>query len=181
LGTPEGYRCRPPLSSTPDGGDLEAFTFPDRAIHAIIDGIIGLLKQGTSPSDLALTLAIGVVIGLFPVIGTTTALCTLAALAMRLNLVAIQAANYLVFPLYFATLPLFIRYGARIFGVTPPPFSVRAMSDAFRASWIGAVRSMASALARAVVAWIVAAPVLVAILYVAFLPAVRWAQAALKG
>jgi len=58
-----------------------------------------LLRQGITPRRLALTLALGFVIGCFPVVGAPTALCALLAVSLRLNLPVIQAANYLVMPL----------------------------------------------------------------------------------
>jgi len=51
------------------------------------------LRQGTSPQRLALTLSLGFAIGCIPVVGIPTALCAGLALALRLNLPAIQAAR----------------------------------------------------------------------------------------
>ena len=56
------------------------------------------LRQGISPRRLALTLALGFVVGCIPVVGLPTALCVVIALAFRLNQPAIQAANYLAMP-----------------------------------------------------------------------------------
>ena len=61
--------------------------------------IVGFLKQGLTPRDLALTIALGSVIGVFPVLGMTTILCTLAAVTLRLNLPALQSINWAVAPL----------------------------------------------------------------------------------
>ncbi|MGD0548488.1 MAG: DUF2062 domain-containing protein, partial [Terracidiphilus sp.] len=57
------------------------------------------LRQGISPRRLALTLALGFAIGCIPVVGIPTLVCAALALALRLNLPAIQAANYVVMPL----------------------------------------------------------------------------------
>src|SRR4029077_19367671 len=51
--------------------------------------IVELLAQGVTPEKMALSLALGVALGVFPVLGTTTALCALVALLWRLNLPAI--------------------------------------------------------------------------------------------
>lgn len=69
------------------------------------------LRQGTSPQRLALTLALGVAIGCIPVVGIPTALCATLAVALRLNLTAIQAANYAVMPLQLALIAPFVRMG----------------------------------------------------------------------
>jgi uncharacterized protein (DUF2062 family) len=77
----------------------------------IVRPIIGLLKQGITPHKIALGLALGIVLGIFPVIGMTTLLCTVAAFLFRVNLPAIQVANYLVAPLQLALLLPFYRAG----------------------------------------------------------------------
>lgn len=69
------------------------------------------LAQGMSPRRLALTLALGFAIGCIPVIGIPTVLCASVALALRLNLPAIQAANYVAMPLQFALIVPFMRLG----------------------------------------------------------------------
>ena len=69
------------------------------------------LAQGISPRRLALTLALGFAIGCIPVIGIPTVLCASVALALRLNLPAIQAANYAAMPLQLALIVPFMRLG----------------------------------------------------------------------
>jgi uncharacterized protein (DUF2062 family) len=69
------------------------------------------LRQGISPRRLALTLALGFAIGCIPVIGIPTVLCAGLALALRLNLPAIQAANYAAMPLQLMLIVPFVRFG----------------------------------------------------------------------
>ena len=79
------------------------------------------LRQGISPRRLALTLALGFAIGCIPVVGIPTALCMVVALALRLNLGAIQAANYLAMPLQVALILPFVRLGNWMFAAGPQP------------------------------------------------------------
>jgi uncharacterized protein (DUF2062 family) len=79
------------------------------------------LRQGISPPRLALTLALGFAIGCIPVIGIPTVLCAGLALALRLNLPAIQAANYAAMPLQLALIVPFVRLGGRLFSAAPRP------------------------------------------------------------
>jgi hypothetical protein len=72
------------------------------------------LLQGISPNRLAVTLAVGFVLGCIPVIGLPTALCALLAAALRLNLPAIQAANYLAMPFQVALIVPFVRIGGKL-------------------------------------------------------------------
>lgn len=77
--------------------------------------IEGWLLQGISPRKLALTLALGFAIGCIPVVGVPTLLCAAVALALRLNLPAIQAANYLAMPLQVLLILPFMRLGGWMF------------------------------------------------------------------
>lgn len=53
---------------------------------------------------MALLLALGLVLGVFPIMGCPTVLCLLAALGFRLNAAALQALNNLATPLQLALL-----------------------------------------------------------------------------
>ena len=92
----------------------------------VLEPLKAQLTQGVSPVRLAVALALGLTLGTFPVLGTTTALCALAALGLRLNQPAIQVANYLAYPLQLAAyLPLFAA-GAALFGAPPVTFTLAA-------------------------------------------------------
>lgn len=73
------------------------------------------LRQGVTPRRLALSLALGCAVGCIPVLGIPTLLCAALALALGLNLPAIQAANYLVMPLQLLLIVPFVRLGGWLF------------------------------------------------------------------
>jgi uncharacterized protein (DUF2062 family) len=79
------------------------------------------LRQGISPRRLALTLALGFAIGCIPVVGIPTLVCAALALALRLNLPAIQAANYAVMPLQLLLIVPFVRFGGWLTASRPHP------------------------------------------------------------
>lgn len=81
--------------------------------------LLTLLKQGLSPSKLALTVALGAYTALFPALGVTTILATGIALGFRLNLVAMLTANYAAYPLQFVVLFPFFRAGEWLFDRAP--------------------------------------------------------------
>jgi uncharacterized protein (DUF2062 family) len=70
--------------------------------------------HGLPPETVVLILAVGFVLGTFPVYGCPTLFCLLAAVALRLNLPALQLVNQLTSPLQIALLVPFARLGARI-------------------------------------------------------------------
>lgn len=77
--------------------------------------VVRWLRQGVSPRRLALTLALGFAVGCIPVVGVPTVLCAALAVALRLNLPAIQAANYAAMPFQLALIVPFVRLGGRLF------------------------------------------------------------------
>ena len=86
-----------------------------RSLRALREKVVSWLSQGISPERLALTLALGFAIGCLPMIGIPTALCMLIALGLRLNVPAIQAANYAAMPLQIALIFPFVRLGGWMF------------------------------------------------------------------
>lgn len=72
--------------------------------------------EGLSPNKIALIVAVGLVLGAFPVYGCPTILCGLAAVALRLNLPAIQLVNQMATPVQIALLIPLARAGSWIFG-----------------------------------------------------------------
>jgi len=67
-----------------------------------------------SPEEFALVVALGLVLGTFPVYGCPTLLCLAAALALRLNAAALQVVNQLSSPLQIALLVPLVRVGWRL-------------------------------------------------------------------
>ena len=135
--------------------------------------ILELLRQGVTPEKMALSIALGVALGVFPVLGTTTALCALAALMLRLNLPAIQIVNYFVYPLQIALLIPFFRMGEKLFSAPHLPLSIAQILAMAQASFWGATRFLWTTIWHSIVAWSLIAPVFLAVAYVILVPLLR--------
>ncbi|MCS6771887.1 MAG: DUF2062 domain-containing protein [Kiritimatiellae bacterium] len=129
--------------------------------------VLDLLRQGVSPPKLAASLALGSLIGVIPVLGITTVLCMAVALLFRLNLVAIQLANWLVYPLQIALLYPFYWVGARLFGTGEFELSGSEIFHLLSTDWVMAIREFWDATLRAVAAWLIASLALGPPLYAA--------------
>ena len=90
-------------------------------LRKVVQPLLELLRQGLTPEKIAFTIALGITLGVTPVLGSTALLCTLAAVAFRLNLPAIQLVNWLVYPLQLALLVPLLRIGAWMFCLTVSP------------------------------------------------------------
>jgi hypothetical protein len=74
--------------------------------------------ENLSAEQAALLLTVGLVLGVFPIVGCPTVLCLLAAPGLRLNVAALQVLNNASSPLQLALFIPFARAGARLCGCT---------------------------------------------------------------
>jgi uncharacterized protein (DUF2062 family) len=124
--------------------------------RASVQQQLGLwLRQGISPRRLALTLALGCAIGCIPVVGIPTVICAGLAIALRLNLPAIQAANYAVMPVQLLMIVPFVRLGGWLLSSTQrQTVSATAL---LHATPIELVTRMGTMAGQALLAWLVVA------------------------
>ncbi len=117
------------------------------------------LSQGISPRRLALTLALGFAVGCIPLVGIPTVLCAGLALALRLNLPVIQAANYAAMPLQLALILPFVRLGGWIttWIMSAHPARFLAPRALEHLSALNLATRMSGLAGEALLAWLVAA------------------------
>ena len=139
----------------------------------LVRPILQLLTQGITPEKIALSLAFGIMLGVFPVLGTTSLLCLIAALLFRLNLAAVQLVNILVYPLWFALLIPFVRVGERLFGVPPLAMTGSQMLALAHADFLHSVGVLWLTALRAGAAWLLVGPTGIIVLYLILVPMIR--------
>jgi uncharacterized protein (DUF2062 family) len=139
----------------------------------IVNPLVDLLRQGITPEKIALSIALGITLGITPVIGSTSILCFLAAILLRLNIPAIQLINYLAYPLQIAMLVPFLRMGRWIFSAPPAAISVAEIFHLIRADVWGAIATLWTATLHALVAWLALAALAAPVLYLLLVPALR--------
>lgn len=139
----------------------------------LVRPILQLLTQGITPEKIALSLAFGIMLGVFPVLGTTSLLCLIAALLFRLNLAAVQLLNILVYPLWFALLIPFVRAGERLFGAPPLALTGSQMLALAHADFLHSVEVLWLTTLRAAAAWLLVGPAGIIALYLILVPLVR--------
>ena len=131
----------------------------------VVAPIVVLLTRGITPEKIALSLAFGIVLGIFPVLGSTTVLCAVAALIFQLNLPAIQLVNYLIYPVQLFLLVPFIRMGEKLFRVAPLPLSLAQILTMVRTDLPHAVATLWRTEVHAISAWLLIGPVAICLLY----------------
>jgi uncharacterized protein (DUF2062 family) len=132
--------------------------------------LLALLRQGVAPDRLALCVAIGIVVGNIPILGVSTALCTAIALIFRLNLPAIQIAQWAMAPTQLLLIVPFVRLGEWLARVPPQPVSIKA-GLALMAQGVGhAVVVLWDLIVHATFAWVLIAPPAIFLLYKCLTP-----------
>ena len=131
------------------------------------------LKKGMSIEKFALGVSLGMVLGIFPVLGSTTVLCTAAAIIFRLNQPLIQLVNYAVYPLQLFLLAFFYGFGNWLFNDQNSFFSGRHTVEMMQHDLWGSLSALWDITLFAVLLWILIGPVLAVILYAILMPVIR--------
>jgi uncharacterized protein (DUF2062 family) len=159
--------------SAPQDQPLQAST---RWQRQVIDPIAAQMTQGITPEKVALTLAVGSALALFPIIGTTTLLCLLAGVLLRLNQPIIQLVNMLCATIHFPVIVGLFRMGHWMYGVPYAHIGTGMIHHMLDTFWEDPGRFFerfgVDAL-HAIVAWSVIAPVWTLMVYALALPVLR--------
>lgn len=115
------------------------------------------LKQGVTPEKLSLALALGIIIGLFPVIGITSILCAAVAMAFRLNMAVIQLANYTIYPLQLIVIIPLFKITNQIFHVTTFDLNFQNVIALFKTDTMAALGSFGNIILYSSLLWLAVA------------------------
>jgi uncharacterized protein (DUF2062 family) len=89
--------------------------------RTIVSPVVRLLRRGASPKRLAWSMAIGFIIGINPIIGSTTLLTIAISQLLKLNHPASQLANHVAYPFQLILLLPLLQAGSVVFGMGPLP------------------------------------------------------------
>jgi uncharacterized protein (DUF2062 family) len=162
------------VNETPQSGS--AVPLRSKWQREVIDPVAAQLTQGITPHKIALTMAVGSALALFPIFGTTTLLCLLAGILLKLNQAIIQLVNMLCATIHFPLIVLLFRLGHLMFGVPYTHIGLGMMHHMLDTFWEDPTKFFerfgVDAL-HAIAAWGVLAPVWMVIVYSIALPVVR--------
>jgi hypothetical protein len=133
-----------------------------------------LLTQGLSRRRLALTLALGVTLGVLPTLWGSTLACAAIAAALGLNQFAIQFANYLTYPLQILLFVPFLRFGQQLFGNSEIPIAFDVLVTSFHQDPGATLQDLGAANLMAIGAWALVSPPMLFVLYLLFAGILRW-------
>jgi hypothetical protein len=135
--------------------------------------VFALLRMGASPEKLAWSLAVGLLIGINPILGSTTILCLALAFVFRLNVAASQLGNHIVYPFQLLLIIPFIRIASHIFHTAPMPLSPNELLHAARKHPVALSRQLWLWEWHAFLLWAAIAAVAIPIIALALTPVLR--------
>ena len=131
----------------------------------LLQSLSKLLKQGLSPAKLSLVVALGITLSIFPVLGTTTLICTLVSIFFNLNLPAMQLANYAAFPFQIILFFPFLKLGETVSKFSLDPLSKIQLISTFDEGIFYAIEKLSNYLLVACLGWSLAVLPIYIILY----------------
>ena len=120
--------------------------------------IMAQLTQGISVERISWTISLAFVLGVFPIMGTTTLVCLIVGWVLRLNQALLHLFKAAVYPLHLALILVFIRLGERLFGSALITFSIPELIGKFKTSPLQFARDFGVAAGQGVCAWLLIAP-----------------------
>ncbi len=157
-----------PVSNSSPPQPYDSDSHPSFFQRRVVTPVIDLLRVGCSPRKLAWSLATGFVVGINPLLGSTTVVALVVAWALRLNLIASQIANHIVYPFQILLFLFFIKIGDKLFHTGRLPLEGHALFHAARHHPWSTTRELWTWEWHALIVWAVfsaiAVPTLVAIL-----------------
>lgn len=140
----------------------------------LLDPLLGLLRQGLTPHQLALTVALATASGLVPMLGVTTFMASFLALRLRLNVAATLLVAHLWSPLQLLLIIPLLRQGGRLWGgPAPADLTLERLRYLLSHDVLAALALLWHALLGALLIWAGAMLVLVPVLYFALRPVLR--------
>lgn len=141
--------------------------------NKVIEPIKNAFKSGISHKRLAVSLALGITLGLIPFYGLTTVLVGVVAVALRLDFVVMQAVHYVVHPIQIALIIPFFKAGNFFFPLHGMEFTLKEYIAYFKTDFWLALNDLWKVNLSAIVVWAVIAIPVSYLLYYAFFHSIR--------
>ena len=126
-------------------------------------------KEGLSSEKLAFSITIGIVCGIFPVIGTTTILSLLLTLLFRQNLLVVQSVQWIIALIQILLIIPFMRFGAYLLNQEILPINIEQIRLAFQPGMLAGIKTIGIFHLYAIFTWTILVIPVGAVSYYTFL------------
>ncbi|MFM2199875.1 MAG: hypothetical protein RLZZ505_3307 [Verrucomicrobiota bacterium] len=152
---------------------MDSQTNNSRLQRWVIRPIANQLQQGTSPEKLSWSVSLGLTLGVFPIMGSTSLVCFIVGHLFRLNQPVLHLFKTFTYPIHLALILIYIRIGQHLNGVPPIPFSIPQLLTRFKESPAQFASDFGMAALHGIEAWAISAIFLIPLFYYISLPVLR--------
>ena len=131
----------------------------------VIAPIVNQLKQGIAPEKIAWAVALGMTLGIFPIMGSTSVVCLIAGYFLKLNQAILHLFKALTYPIHLAMILVYIRLGQILNGVPLIKFSIPQLVTQFKDDPAKFFRDFGMAALYGIEAWAISAIILIPLFY----------------
>ena len=157
----------------PAVGKIPDKTWKSRFRRWIVSPILEQLKRGITPEKLSCTIALGITLGIFPIMGSTSLICFFFGWLLKLNQAILHIFRSLSYPLHLALILVFIRLGQQLNGAPLIRLSIPEMMTQFKDSPAQFGRDFGMAALHGIEAWAIAAIILIPLIRMISLPLLK--------
>jgi len=114
-------------------------------------------EAGLTPEKLAFSVTIGIIAGIFPVLGTTTLLSLFFTLLFRQNIVIVQSVQWLFALLQIILIIPFMQFGAFLLNQQAIHISMQEINAAFQPGFFSGIKTIGIFQLYAILSWTILA------------------------
>ncbi len=114
-------------------------------------------QQGLTAEKLALSITIGIIAGLFPVLGATTVISLLLTMLFRQNLLVVQSVQWLLALVQILLIIPFMQVGAFILNQQGVPVNIHQINLAFQPGILSGLKTIGIFYLYAILTWTILA------------------------
>jgi len=99
-------------------------------------------KEGLTPEKLAFSVTIGIIAGVFPVVGATTLVSLLLTMLFRQNLLVVQSVQWLLALVQVLLVIPFMQFGAYLLSQNAVHISMAQINHAFQPGMLSGIKTV---------------------------------------
>jgi uncharacterized protein (DUF2062 family) len=128
-----------------------------------------LPEEGLTPEKLAFSVTLGIISGIFPVIGMTTLLSVILTMVFRQNLLVVQSVQWILALVQVLLIIPFMQFGAYLLNQNVLLISIGQISHAFQPGMLSGIRTVGILHLYGILTWFILAIPASAVSYFGFL------------
>jgi len=112
-------------------------------------------KEGLSPEKLAFSITIGIISGIFPVLGMTTVLSLLLAMIFRQNLLVVQSVQWILALAQIMLIIPFMQFGAFLLNQNGIHINMQQINHAFQPGMLSGIKTLGLFHLYGILSWLI--------------------------